>query len=69
VDADGSVVWDFGKQGAGWFRVPVAAGQDGRLWKFVNTQGERLLMTVPPYLARSEQELLLPKEVVEVDQR
>jgi len=69
IDADGSVVWDFGKQGPGWFRVPVAAGQDGRLWKFLNTQGERLLMTVPPYLARSEKELLLPKEVVESDRR
>ena len=66
-DADGNVVWDFGKQGAGWFRVPVADGQDGRLWKFVGSQGERLLMTVPPYLARSEDELLLPQEVVEAD--
>ena len=68
-DADGKVVWDFGKQGAGWFRVPVSQGQDGRLWKFVNSQGERLLMTVPPYLARSERELLLPKEVVDADRR
>lgn len=68
-NADGKIVWDFGEKGAGWFRVPVAAGQDGRLWKFVNSQGERLLMTVPPYLARSERELLLPKETVEADRR
>jgi len=29
--------------------------------------GQRLLMTVLPYLARSAKELLLPAEVVEVD--
>ena len=28
---------------------------------------QRLLMTVPPYLARSGEELLLPREVVEAD--
>jgi len=26
-----------------------------------------LLMTVPPYLARSAEELLLPREIVELD--
>jgi hypothetical protein len=69
LDADGNEVYDFGKAGPGWFKVPVAHGQDGRLWKFVNSQGERLLMTVPPYLARNEKELLLPKEVVEKDSK
>jgi len=29
------------------------AGQDGKLWKFDHSEGQRLLMTVPPYLARS----------------
>ena len=28
-----------------------------------------LLMTVPPYLARTPKELLLPREVIERDQR
>jgi hypothetical protein len=37
------------------------------LWTFVDTQGQRLLMTVPPYLARSAAELLLPSEVVAAD--
>jgi hypothetical protein len=51
----------------GHFRVRVPAGQDGKLWMFSNTAGKRLLMTVPPCLARSPKELLLPKEVVEAD--
>ena len=42
-------------------------GQDGRLWKLENAGGQKLLMTVPPYLARSEKELLSPREVVTAD--
>jgi hypothetical protein len=45
----------------------VPEGQDGRLWKFVNCQGVRQLGTVPPYLAITGKDLLLPKEVVEAD--
>ncbi|MHC4200510.1 MAG: hypothetical protein ACYSU0_11005, partial [Planctomycetota bacterium] len=69
LDADGRKVHDFGKADDGWFSVPVAAGQDGRLWKFQETHGQRLLMTVPPCLARTAEELLLPREVVEADGR
>lgn len=65
--ADGREVHDFGKGGDGWFKVPVPEGQDGKLWKFANCVGQRLLMTVPPYLARSGEELLLPAEVVQAD--
>lgn len=69
LDADGREALDFGKVEEGWFRVPVREGQDGRLWKFAACQGQRLLMTVPPYLARRAEELLLPAEVVEADTR
>lgn len=68
-DADGREALDFGKLGEGWFRAPVPSGQDGRLWKFEDCVGQRLLMTVPPYLARRAEELLLPAEVVEADAR
>ena len=51
----------------GYFSVPVGEGEDGRLWKFSHSAGDKMLMTVPPYLARSAQELLLPREVVERD--
>lgn len=64
LDGDGHEVHDFGQGTDGWFKVPVAPGQDGRLWRFVDSQGQRLLMTVPPYLARNGEELLLPEEVV-----
>jgi hypothetical protein len=67
LDADGHEVLDFAKKEEGWFKVPVQAGQDGRLWQFENSQGQRLLMTVPPYLARCREELLLPTEVIEAD--
>lgn len=67
LDAEGREVLDFGRSEEGWFKVPVPPGQDGRLWKFENSQGQRLLMTVPPYLARSAEELLLSQEVVEAE--
>jgi hypothetical protein len=64
---DGATAIDFAKIEEGWFKADVPAGQDGKLWRFDNCQGQRLLMTVPPYLARSAEELLLPAEVVERD--
>ncbi len=67
VAPDGRVALDFASIDEGWFKVPVPEGQDGKLWTFRNNQGQRLLMTVPPYLARNGQELLLPVEVVEAD--
>lgn len=67
LDGSGREVFDFATADEGWFQVPVPAGEDGKLWKFDQSQGQRLLMTVPPYLARSAEELLLPIEVVEQD--
>lgn len=69
-DADGRLIVDFEAMGdRGHFSVDVPEGQDGRLW-FARTwrgRGELRLMTVPPYLARTPEELLLPREVVEAD--
>lgn len=68
LDGDGNEVFDFGKMaGDGFFNVAVPPGQDGRLWRFEKNVGQRLLMTVPPYLARSAEELMLPVEVIEKD--
>ncbi len=68
LDGGGNVVHEFKfKDRTGYFCVPVPPGQDGKLWKFEKSGGRRLLMTVPPYLARCAEELLLPKEVVEAD--
>ncbi|MCL2120069.1 MAG: DUF4838 domain-containing protein [Planctomycetaceae bacterium] len=67
LDPEGKIRHDFGEQEEGWFCVEVSEGMDGKVWKFQDNNGQRLLMTVPPYLARSVQELLLPEEVVEKD--
>jgi len=67
VDPDGKVAIDFAKAEEGWFQASVGEGQDGKLWKFEKIQGQRLLMTVPPFLARKAEELLLPEEVIEAD--
>lgn len=68
VDANGRTVLDFGAmEGPGYFEVQVPPGTDGKLWKIQQATGVRNLMTVPPYLARSADELLLPREVVEND--
>ena len=68
LDGAGKPVFDFaGLEDLGYFRVSVPAGQDGVLWKFEKCDGMRLLMTVPPYLARTAEELLLPAEVVRKD--
>lgn len=66
VDGSGKVVHEFTSK-AGYFNVAVPSGGDGKLWKFENTSGRRILLTVPPQMARSADELLLPKEVVEKD--
>lgn len=52
----------------GFVHVKVQPGQDGRLWSLRNmTRGSFQLMTVPPYLAASAEELMLPAEVIERD--
>jgi hypothetical protein len=67
LDPKGNVRYDFGEHEEGWFCVDVPEEMDGKLWKFLDNNGQRLLMTVPPYLARSGKELLLPEEVLEKD--
>src|SRR5207248_3680764 len=60
-DGDGQKVFTFTSR-PDYFSIPVAPGQQGRLWKFADCQGKRILLTVPPYLARDGRELLLPAE-------
>ncbi|WP_153555522.1 DUF4838 domain-containing protein [Roseimaritima sediminicola] len=68
LGGDNQVVFDFGTMpAAGYFSVPVPEGQDRSFWKFSNSRGRRMLMTVPPYLAPSVESLLLPREVVQAD--
>lgn len=53
----------------GYFSIPVPVGEDGKLWSFKHSAGNRFLMTVPPCLARDASELLLPEEVVAKDSK
>ena len=63
---DGRELLDFAKLEDGFFKVEVPVGADAALWKPEPSVGQRL-MTVPPYLARTGEELLLPREVVDAD--
>ena len=70
LNGDGRSVFAFDSMAKpGYFSVKVQKGQDGCLWKFDACHGQRLLMTVPPYLAQQTEDLLLPAEVVERDKR
>jgi hypothetical protein len=51
----------------GHFEALVPEGEDGKFWKIINGPRGLKFLNIPPYLARSPQELLLPKEVVESD--
>jgi hypothetical protein len=53
----------------GYHSIPVPTGMDGKLWKVHHAAGAVRLLTVPPYLARTGDELLLPKEVVQKGSR
>ncbi|HVF10532.1 MAG TPA: DUF4838 domain-containing protein, partial [Abditibacteriaceae bacterium] len=67
-DGNGKLVHEIVKGGGTqYFSIKLEPGQDGMLWKFEHSAGKRVLLTVPPYLVRSADELLLPKEVVDAD--
>ena len=52
----------------GFLRIPVPKGADGNFWSFRGLVGGKLkLMTVPPYMAPTASQLMLPIEVVEAD--
>ena len=68
LDSSGEVRYDFSKlPKAAYFSATVLPGQDGKLWKFEDCSGKKALLTVPPWLARNAEGLLLPREVVERD--
>ena len=67
---DGTVVvgWQNQEINSGPFAIDVPEGADGKLWFITATRGgEFSLLTVPPYLTRHPDELLLPREVIEAD--
>ncbi len=66
-DGSGRKVYSLDGRKPGYHAIPVPSSQDGRLWKIDHAAGAVRLMTVPPHFARTGDELLLPREVVERD--
>ncbi len=66
-DGDSKVVFKFGGGPPRYFKIEVPPGQDGKAWQFDSVGGTPFLTTVPPYIARSPDELLLPAEVVQAE--
>lgn len=66
-DARGRPVFWLNGRERNFYSVAVPEGQDGAFWRIRYGRGDIRLLTVPPYFARSPQELLLPAEAVKRD--
>lgn len=63
LDADGRLVFNFTTLGGpGYFSIPVPPEAAGSWWRLLEIREQPLLLTVPPYLARSPKEGMLPAE-------
>lgn len=63
VTGGGKVIYDFSvMNGPGYFSIDVPEGKANACWSFQGVKGRRLLMTVPTYLARFPDELMIPRE-------
>jgi hypothetical protein len=68
LDRSGNAVFSFDRMDEpDYFSIAVPEGQAGALWRLEHCSGSRMLITVPPYLAPSAGDLLLPREVVTAD--
>lgn len=65
-DPSGHVVFKSERPRA-YTTIPVPPGADGQAWKVDNFFGEIRLLTVPPYLVPTPQQLLLPREVLDAE--
>lgn len=60
---DGEVALNFSElKGPSHFSVDVPVGMDGKVWSFSDSAGDKILLTVPPWVARNGSELLVPIE-------
>lgn len=58
---DGEMALDLESAGGAFLSAEVPAGMDGKLWKLSQIGGQVSLLNTPPFLARSAEELVLPK--------
>lgn len=64
LNEKGETVFDFETMGGpGYFSVEVSSEHANSVWRIQGAKGKKLLLTVPPYLSRSADELLVPREV------
>lgn len=60
---DGSPAVDLGGSRRGLFlSVKVPVDMDNQLWKISNASGKISLLNVPPFLAKSPEQLVLPQD-------
>ena len=64
LDGNRNKIHEFENQPNQAFCIEVPENQDGKFWSFSNINGNCTLASVPPYLAQSPLELLLPIEVL-----
>lgn len=67
LDPHGQPVLVLDRKQPGYYRADVPAGTDNAVWKIECAGGAVRLLTVPPYLARRADELVLPAELVSRD--
>jgi len=63
VDPNGKQALDLKTDGGEFLSVVVPENMDASLWKFHHVGGKVCLLNVPPFLARSADELVLPKDL------
>ncbi len=59
---DGEKAIDLKTSSGGFLSAEVPSGMDDQLWKIVNAAGKICLLNVPPFLAKSAEELVLPQD-------
>jgi hypothetical protein len=66
-DATGTQVGDQIAADHDYYSVAVPEGRDGSVWEITGVNGAWGLLTVPPGFALAADELLVPREVAELD--
>jgi hypothetical protein len=66
-DSSGKSLFSLKGREANYYSVDVPQGQDAKAWSIRGARGTIRLLTVPPSLARTPGELLLPADVVKND--
>ncbi len=62
LNPEGGTALEFDHAGGAFLSVPVPQGGDGKLWKIYGAKGSVRLLNIPPFLARTPEELVLPAD-------